>query len=205
MSAIRLIVGLGNPGPEYARTRHNIGAVWVEHLAGRRALALAEETRFKARIARTTIDGHEVRLMVPTTYMNLSGQAVGAVARFYKIAPAEILVAHDEMAFAPGVVRLKRGGGANGHNGLLDIIAALGNDPGFLRLRIGVGHPGHTSRVTAYLTGQRMPADELARIEERYGDLEAAVPLAVRGDVGKAMNLLHAPPPNVAPADDGKT
>jgi peptidyl-tRNA hydrolase, PTH1 family len=194
MPAIRLIAGLGNPGPTYAHTRHNIGARYLDHLAARERVVLADEPRFKARLARTAIDGHEVRLMIPTTYMNLSGQAVGAVARFYKIAPAEILVVYDEMAFEPGVVRLKHGGGANGHNGLLDIIAALGNDAGFLRLRVGVGHPGHASRVTSYLTSQRTPEDELTKIEARFPDIDAALALIVAGEINKAMNALHAPP-----------
>jgi peptidyl-tRNA hydrolase, PTH1 family len=200
MSAIRLIVGLGNPGPGYARTRHNVGARYLEHLAARQRIALDGESRFKARIARTEIDGCDVRLVVPTTYMNLSGQAVGAIARFYKLVPADILVVHDEMAFAPGVIRLKHGGGANGHNGLIDIIAALGNDAGFLRLRIGVGHPGHASLVTAHLTSQRMPEHEVALVEGRFADIDDALPLILRGEVNKAMNALHAPP-----ADDSSS
>jgi peptidyl-tRNA hydrolase, PTH1 family len=205
MTGIRLIVGLGNPGREYAGTRHNIGARYVEHLAGRLRAPLAAEPKFKALVARADVDGREIRLLVPTTYMNLSGQAVGAIARFYKVPAAEILVAHDEMAFAPGVVRIKRGGGANGHNGLLDIIAALGNEPGFLRLRIGVGHPGDAWRVTAYLTSQRIPEEELAEVERRFDDIDRVLPLIVRGETSKAMNALHAPPPEPpSTTDHGK-
>lgn len=200
MTGIRLIVGLGNPGPDYAPTRHNMGANYVAHLADRLAVTLAAEAKFKARVARTHVDGNDLRLMIPSTYMNLSGQAVGAVAQFFKIAPEEILVAYDEMAFDPGVVKLKRGGGANGHNGLLDIIAALGNNPGFLRLRIGVGHPGHASRVSAYLTSQRMPAAERDLAEQRFPDIDAVIPQLVLGEIDKAMNLLHAPPAQDAPA-----
>ena len=117
MVAIRLIVGLGNPGPRYAGTPHNVGADFVASLAARFGIALLEDTRFKARIGRGAVVGHDTRLAIPTTFMNLSGECVGTVATFYKYSPAEILIAHDEMAFEPGTIRLKRGGGHNGHNG----------------------------------------------------------------------------------------
>ena len=130
MAALRLIVGLGNPGPRYDDTLHNVGARFVAELAARFRIPLTDEPRFKGRLGRGSIFGHDVRLLIPNTFMNLSGESVGAVATFYKFAPAEILVAHDEMAFEPGVLRLKRGGGHNGHNGLRDIIESLGNDAG---------------------------------------------------------------------------
>ena len=193
--ALRLLVGLGNPGPSYARTRHNVGAAWLEGLAARFAVPLREQRKFKGRIGRGEVFGHDVRLLVPTTYVNLSGEAVGALARFHKIAPEEILVAYDEVAFPPGVCRLRGGGGHNGHNGLKSVIAALGNARGFARLRIGVGHPGDATAMVAYLTGVTMPAAErcaalrAARLEDEV------LKLVLDGDLGRAMNLLHAPPP----------
>ena len=193
MTAIRLIAGLGNPGERYRHTRHNVGAEFVLELARRFRIALADEPRFKGLVGRGTIAGHDVRLLVPTTFMNLSGDSVGAVARFYKLAPAEVLIAYDEMAFDPGVVRLRTGGGDNGHNGIRSVIAGLGNANGFHRLRIGVGHPGDKSAVTAYLTQARMPQSERDAIERalRIGDALLADLLA--GDLQKAMNSLHVP------------
>ncbi len=194
MAAIRLIAGLGNPGSRYERTRHNVGAVFVAKLAARFGLKLETDVRFKARIGRGSVLGHDVRLMIPNTYMNLSGDAVGPVASFFKIAVEEILVAYDEMAFEPGVVRLKVGGGHNGHNGIRDVIRALGNDAGFARLRIGVGHPGDASLVTGYLTGTAMPVAEVEKVAEAIDLGEATLAHLLAGEVNKAMNALHAPP-----------
>jgi len=193
VTAIRLIVGLGNPGPKYADTRHNAGAAWAAALAHRAGIELAAETRFKGRVGRGTVAGRDVRLLLPDTYMNLSGEPVGPLARFYRIAPEEVLVAYDEMAFEPGVVRLRRGGGDNGHNGIRSVVAGLGNQRDFVRLRIGVGHPGDAGGVTAYLTSVRMPAAERDAIAAA-GDLPDAVlrPL-LAGDLQTAMNRLHAP------------
>jgi peptidyl-tRNA hydrolase, PTH1 family len=193
MPAIRLIAGLGNPGPRYERTRHNVGAEFVRALARRFGVALAEESRFKGLLGRGSVAGHDVRLLVPLTFVNLSGESVGAVARFYRIEAAELLVAYDEMAFMPGVVRLRTGGGDNGHNGVRSVIAGLGSDPDFHRLRIGVGHPGAKEAVTAYLTQVRMPEAE-RELVARACDLDEAV-LAdlLAGDIQKAMNRLHAP------------
>lgn len=196
--ALRLLVGLGNPGPSYARTRHNVGAAWLEGLAARFGVPLREQRKFKGRLGRGDVFGHDVRLLYPSTYVNLSGDAVGAVARFHKIAPEEILVAYDEVAFPPGVCRLRGGGGHNGHNGLKSVIAALGNARGFARLRIGVGHPGDPAAMVAFLTGVTMPADErcaalrAARLEDEV------LQLVLDGDLGRAMNLLHAPPPQAS-------
>ncbi len=192
MAAIRLIVGLGNPGPRYAGTPHNVGADFVERLAARLKIALAEDARFKGRIGRGAIAGHDVRLLVPSTFMNLSGACVGAVATFYKHLPAEIWVAHDEMAFEPGTVRLKLGGGHNGHNGLRDMISALGNDASFVRLRIGVGHPGDRDRVSGFLTSARMPADAREKVEQATEFSDALLELICAGEFAKAMNELHA-------------
>jgi len=192
MAAIRLIAGLGNPGPRHADTPHNVGADFVAALAARFGVALGDEPRFKGRIGRGVIVGHDVRLVIPTTFMNLSGECVGAVATFYKYSPAEILVAHDEMAFEPGVVRLKVGGGHNGHNGLRDIIAALGNATDFVRLRIGVGHPGDRERVSSYLTGVKMRAQDRERVEAACRFSDELIGLILSGEIGRAMNQLHA-------------
>ena len=191
---IRLIAGLGNPGPRYARTRHNIGAAWLESLAQRFGIALAEHRKFKGAFGRGDILGHDVRLLFPSTYVNLSGDAVGAAAKFHKIEPAEILVAYDEVAFPVGTCRLKDGGGHNGHNGLKSVIAALGNERGFARLRIGIGHPGTADEMVAYLTGTRMPAEQ-RKIAERSARLsDEVLALVLHGDLQQAMNLYHAPP-----------
>ena len=132
---IRLIAGLGNPGPRYADTRHNAGAWFVSGLARRFGVALKEESKFKGELGRGDVLGHDLRLLLPSTFMNLSGESVGSVARFFRIQPAEILIAYDEMAFEPGLVRLKTGGGDNGHNGIGSVIEGLGNERGFHRLR----------------------------------------------------------------------
>lgn len=198
MAVIRLIVGLGNPGPRYAGTPHNVGADCVEALSTRFAIRLSDDASFKGRIGRGSIVGHDVRLLIPSTFMNLSGESVGAVATFYKISPAEILIVYDEMAFEPGVVRLKIGGGHNGHNGLRDIIGALGNDASFARLRIGVGHPGHRDRVTGFLTGSRMPADQRKKVMEACQLSDTVLELICAGEFLKAMNHLHT----VADGDD---
>ena len=192
--SIRLIVGLGNPGPRYARTRHNVGAVWLESLAARFGIGLAEQARFRGLIGRGDILGREVRLLFPTTYVNLSGDAVGAVAHFYKIESRGILVAYDEVAFPPGICRLKAGGGHNGHNGLKSVIAALGNDRDFARLRIGVGHPGAADDMVAYLTGVRMPTAEREVVDRGSSVSDEVLALVLDGELQRAMNVFHAPP-----------
>ena len=191
MAAIRLIAGLGNPGPRYDGTPHNVGADFVSAIAARFRIPLTDEPRFKGRLGRGAILGHDMRLLIPNTFMNLSGESVGAVATFYKFAPAEILVIHDEMAFEPGVLRLKRDGGHNGHNGLRDIITSLGNDAGFVRLRVGVGHPGDKDRVSGYLTGAKMRADDREMVREAMALSDQLVELICAGEIAKAMNLLH--------------
>jgi len=198
--AIRLIAGLGNPGPEFQHTPHNAGVWFVDALSRRFGIPLALDGKFKGRIGRGTIGGREVRLLIPNTFMNLSGQAVAAVATFYKLAPMEILVAHDEMAFPVGTVRLKTGGGANGHNGLKDIIEALGNNPGFSRLRIGVGHPGDPDRVSGFLTSTRMRAEDREVVMRAIDVADAVLAHILAGDMLKAMNVLHTAP--TAPGDE---
>ena len=194
MPAIRLIAGLGNPGPQYEHTPHNAGVWFVELLSRRFAIPLALESKFRGRIGRGTIGGREIRLLIPNTFMNLSGQSVGAAAGFYKVAPAEILVAHDEMDFPVGTVRLKTGGGANGHNGLKDIIEALGNDQAFSRLRIGVGHPGDRDRVSGFLTSTRMRSEDREAVLRALDIPDAVLDDIVAGEMLKAMNVLHTAP-----------
>ncbi len=191
MAALRLIVGLGNPGPRYDGTPHNVGAEFVEALAARFRVAWADEPKFKGRIGRGSILGHDIRLLIPNTFMNLSGESVGAVATFFKFEPVEILVAHDEMAFEPGVIRLKRDGGHNGHNGLRDIIESLGNDAGFARLRIGVGHPGHKDKVSGYLTGAKMRGEDRDKVRAAMALPDDLLALICAGELAKAMNVLH--------------
>ncbi len=190
-SQIQLIVGLGNPGAQYEQTRHNAGFWFVEAIARRHGGSFKSETKFHGEACKVLIDGKELWLLKPMTFMNKSGQAIAALARFYKIAPENILVAHDELDLPPGAVRLKQGGGHGGHNGLRDTIAQLGGSRDFLRLRIGIGHPGHSSQVTGYVLG-KAPADEQRQIEEAIDDTVDILPLAVDGDLQKAMNQLHA-------------
>jgi peptidyl-tRNA hydrolase, PTH1 family len=186
---LSLIVGLGNPGPTYARTRHNAGFELVDELARRTGVSFRHESRHQGELGRATIDGSDVWLLKPMTYMNLSGQSVRSVAGFYRIPPQSILVAHDELDFPPGQVRLKEGGGHGGHNGLRDLIAQLGDD--FWRLRIGIGHPGDRDAVLNYVLG-RPPAAEAALIHDAVLAAADAVPVMLRDGAQKAMNRLHA-------------
>lgn len=191
MTAIKLIVGLGNPGSEYRGTRHNAGADFVAELARVGGGSLHPESRFFGLADRISFGGHDVRLLVPTTFMNRSGQSVAAMASFFKIAPEQILVAHDELDIQPGNARFKRGGGHGGHNGLRDIIPALGNNKEFHRLRIGIGHPGHASRVSAYVLS-RPSAQDRERIDASITEAIGALPLLLEGDATKAMTRLHS-------------
>lgn len=185
---LTLIVGLGNPGPTYARTRHNAGFELVDELARRSGASLRHEGRHQGDLGRANIAGTEVWLLKPMTYMNLSGQSVRSVAGFYRIAPQSILVAHDELDFAPGVVRLKEGGGAGGHNGLRDLIEQLGDE--FWRLRIGIGRPEDRDAVLNYVLG-RPPAAEADLIHEAVLAAADAVPVMLTEGAQKAMNRLH--------------
>ncbi len=190
MSApINLIVGLGNPGREYQQTRHNAGFLFVDRVAETHGLVLRSERRFKGDLARWQDAGHDCRLLKPATFMNRSGQAVTAVADFYRLAPEQILVAHDELDLPPGTVRLKRGGGHGGHNGLRDIIQQLGSQD-FLRLRIGIGHPGDRDAVTPYVLARPGPADEKAMTTAIEAAL-AVLPELLQGDLERAMHALH--------------
>lgn len=181
---------MGNPGSEYRGTRHNAGADFIEQLARQCATPLQVDAKFFGLCARINYDGHDVRLLIPTTFMNRSGQAVSAMARFYKIEPQEILVAHDELDIPAGTAKFKRGGGHGGHNGLRDIVPALGNDKNFMRLRIGIGHPGHASKVTGYVLGAPSQVDR-SRIDLCIEEAISALPLLLSGDETKAMTRLH--------------
>ncbi len=186
---MKLIVGLGNPGREYETTRHNVGFWWVDELAGRENFNFRTEAKFHGLAARGQLHGHEVALLKPQTFMNLSGRAVGALAQFYKILPAEILVVHDELDLQPGIARLKMGGGHGGHNGLKDIIAQLGTKD-FWRLRLGIGHPGDRAEVVNFvLNDPRREEREL--IEEAMQHSLHVAPLIVEGKQDAAMLRLH--------------
>ncbi|MHB0925257.1 MAG: aminoacyl-tRNA hydrolase [Gallionellaceae bacterium] len=190
MSAIRLIVGLGNPGREYETTRHNAGYWWVDELARLQNLSFKNEAKHHGLTARGQLHGHEMLLLKPQTFMNVSGRAVGALAQFYKIAPAEILVVHDELDLPPGVARLKMGGGHGGHNGLKDIITHLGSKD-FWRLRLGIGHPGDRADVAGYvLNDPRREEREL--IDEAMQRALHVAPLIVEGKTEAAMLKLHS-------------
>jgi PTH1 family peptidyl-tRNA hydrolase len=171
-----------------------VGALWVRRLAARYSIPLTVDSKFKGELGRGLIEGVDLRLLIPTTYMNLSGESVGAVCRFFKISGQQMLVAYDEMAFEAGIVKLKHGGGDNGHNGLKSVRAGCGNDGKFHRLRIGVGHPGHKDLVTAYLTQHSMPRTERERIEAATDFPSPLVADTVAGRWQPAMNVLHATP-----------
>ena len=188
-TSLRLVVGLGNPGPAYARTRHNAGFAFVEEVARRLHADLRAEPRHQGELARVRVAEQELWLLKPMTYMNLSGAAVQSVAAFYKIPPEAVLVAHDELDFPPGVVRLKHGGGAGGHNGLRDIMARLGES--FWRLRIGIGHPGDRGEVLNYVLGRPSAADA-GMIDEALQSAADALPVMLNEGAQKAMNQLHS-------------
>lgn len=189
---IRLIVGLGNPGPEYDATRHNAGFWLADHLADDFKASFTLEKSFFAWVAKARFEGEAVILAKPTTFMNRSGQAVGALARFYKLEAPQVLVLHDELDLLPGQVKLKQGGGHAGHNGLRDIQSVLGG-PDFWRLRIGIGHPrslGLAQQVAAFVLNppRREEADAISGVIDRC---RAITPALLRGEYQQAMNQLH--------------
>ena len=190
MSSIRLIVGLGNPGREYENTRHNAGFWWLDEFASEHGLSFRSEAKFHGLAARGQLHGHEVFLLKPQTFMNVSGRAVGALAHFYKIVPAEILVVHDELDLPPGAAKLKLGGGHGGHNGLKDIIAHLGSRD-FWRLRIGIGHPGERSEVSNFVLNDPRREERMAIDEAMRRALDVAH-LAIEGRAEAAMLKLHS-------------
>jgi PTH1 family peptidyl-tRNA hydrolase len=197
---IRLIVGLGNPGDEYARTRHNAGFWLVDELAARHGGRFKTERKFGGDLAVIDIDGRELRLFKPMTFMNRSGSGVRAVATYLKIPSEAILVAHDDLDLPPGIARLKLGGGHGGHNGLRDAIAQLG--PGFWRLRLGIGHPGHRAEVIDYVLS-RAPREEEDQVLEAVRESADVIPVLLGQGDQHAMNRLHRRgPPTAASNDD---
>lgn len=191
MSQLKAIIGLGNPGADYDATRHNAGAWLIESLARDHHVALRPERKFLGLYSKITLAGQDLHLLYPQTFMNKSGGSVSALAKFFKLAPEELLVAHDELDIAPGTARYKQGGGHGGHNGLRDIIASLGNVKDFHRLRIGIGHPGDARQVVNYVLGRPGKAERTA-IDASIDEIERTLPDAVSGDWARAMNRLHS-------------
>ena len=202
---IRLIVGLGNPGPEYAATRHNAGFWFVDALARQLKVGLAPERAYFGHAAKTNVGGQALWLLEPTTFMNLSGKSVAALARFFKIEPAEILVAHDELDLMPGHAKLKLGGSPAGHNGLKDIHAQLGSAD-YWRLRLGIGHPGVKSEVVNYVL-KRPSTEHRAEIEKSIEQSLSGIELLLAGDMERARMKINArpPKPKVEPPKIDKT
>jgi len=202
MAAIRLIAGLGNPGRKHERDRHNVGFWYVSRLALLHKLEMRSQSRFHGLVGKLGSAGEEVWLVMPQTYMNASGMAVGSLARFYKIAPEECLVVHDELDFPPGVAKLKRGGGVAGHNGLKDVAAQLGT-PDYWRLRIGIGHPGDKNVVADYVLSSP-PAAERELIESALTRCLEHSPLLIAGDMRAAMLRIHTMEKPEKDGPDGK-
>lgn len=191
--ALKLIVGLGNPGPQYQYNRHNAGAWLLSRLAEDFNGQLLSDAKFFGKTGRITIAGQDVRLLFPTTFMNRSGQSVSAFCKYFDIEPQQMLVAYDEIDFEVGTTRFKFGGGHGGHNGMRDIISALGDNRNFHRLRIGVGHPGNKAAVANYVLGDP-PKKEFETIIDDIDMAIRALPLAVNGEWENAMHKLHTKP-----------
>jgi len=190
---IKLLVGLGNPGSEYEATRHNAGFWWIDTAARDLKVNLLPDRAYHGLIARTSVKGESVWLLEPQTFMNLSGKSVGALARFFKIQPQEILVVHDELDITPGEAKLKLGGSHAGHNGLRDIHAQLGTDQ-YWRLRIGIGHPGVKSEVANWVLKKPAP-DQRSAIEDCITRTSLALPHLLAGDMVKATQMIHTAKP----------
>lgn len=189
MNGLKLIAGLGNPGAEYARTRHNAGFRFVETLAEHQGARWSVEPKLFGEVARVQLDGQSLWLLKPATFMNLSGKSVLAALQFWKIAPEQLLVVHDELDLPPGTARLKFDGGHGGQNGLRDIMRLLGHGR-FHRLRVGIGHPGSKDKVTPWVLGHPGPEDDIAIARAIDAALDV-LPLAVAGDFNEAMKRLH--------------
>jgi PTH1 family peptidyl-tRNA hydrolase len=194
---IRLLVGLGNPGPEYEATRHNAGFWFIDEVARSLRVSLAPERTYFGLAARANLADGPVWLLEPMTFMNLSGKSVAALARFFKIAPGEILVAHDELDLLPGQVKMKLGGSHAGHNGLKDIQAQLGSAD-FWRLRLGIGHPGVKAEVVNYVL-RKPPSEQREAIDKSIEQALSALPLMLEGDMERALMKVHAKPPRPKP------
>jgi len=187
---IQIIVGLGNPGNEYAKTRHNAGFWFIDHLVSQHNLTLKNEAKFLGEIAKLSSPSGNIWLLKPTTFMNRSGQSIARLAGFYKIKPEQILVVHDELDLPPGKVKLKQGGGHGGHNGLRDSINQLGSK-NFYRLRLGIGHPGNKEQVVGFVLG-KTPQSEKLLIESAIDKSFDSIDLILQGNMQKAMNQLHS-------------
>ena len=194
---IRLLVGLGNPGPEYVATRHNAGFWFIDAVARELRANLVPERSYFGLVARVSHAASPIWLLQPMTFMNLSGKSVVALARFFKIAPGEIMVAHDELDLLPGQVKMKLGGSHAGHNGLKDIQAQLGSAD-FWRLRLGIGHPGERAEVVNYVL-RKPPADDRDAIDKCIEQSITALPLLLDGEMEHALMKVHAKPPRPKP------
>ena len=188
---VKLIVGLGNPGPQHDSNRHNAGVIFLHHLCKSYGGQLRGEPKFFGEFDSINIDGRDIKLIFPTTFMNHSGKSVSAVCKFYKIQPENMLVAYDEIDFDVGVTRFKEGGGHGGHNGVRDIINSIGGKRGFFRLRIGVGHPGHKSMVANYVLSDPSRS-EAAIIMSNIEDAIRIIPKTIEGSWEEAMRFLHS-------------
>ena len=191
LNSIKVIVGLGNPGAEHEGTRHNAGFNLLRTIANYFSVRLKRESKFLGDSARAVIGNREIRLLAPTTFMNLSGQSVALFCNFYHITPAELLIIHDDLDLSPGVARFKLGGGHGGHNGLRNIIQQLGNCSDFARIRIGIGHPGNSKLVNNYVLKKTLTEEKNA-IEVNFNKILTWLPYAVSGDWERAMTGLHS-------------
>ncbi|GAB2709945.1 aminoacyl-tRNA hydrolase [Halomonas garicola] len=191
MSQVLALIGLGNPGPQYAATRHNAGAWLVDAVAREARVELRPEKKFLGLYAKARLGDTQLHLLNPTTFMNRSGAAVAALCQFFKLAPEELLVAHDELDLPAGQARYKTGGGHGGHNGLRDTISALGNQKQFHRLRIGIGHPGESHQVVNYVLNRPGKAEQAA-IDAALDECLATLPLGLAGNWPRAMQRLHS-------------
>ncbi len=187
--AIKLIVGLGNPGEQYMLTRHNAGFWFVQHIAHQFNIALSPDKKFHGVTGRGQVHGHDIRLLLPLTFMNKSGQSVVPMVNYYNIANDELLIAHDELDIDAGSIKLKTSGGHGGHNGLRDITPHIGTD--FHRLRVGIGHPGHKSKVTGHVLSKPSANEQIA-IESALTAAFEALPLLLAGDIEKARSQINS-------------
>ena len=197
--ALRLVVGLGNPGSDYAQTRHNAGFWFADEVARRHGGRLKPERRYAGDAGRISVAGVDLWLLKPMNYMNRSGSSIRAVCDYLQIPPEQVLVAHDELDLPPGSVRLKRGGGSGGHNGLKDAISHVGED--FWRLRFGIGHPGDRDEVIGYVL-RRASAEDQRRTEQAITLAADELPRLLTDGAEKVMNRLHVPPPRDDAAGD---
>jgi PTH1 family peptidyl-tRNA hydrolase len=192
--SIQLIVGLANPGPDYEKTRHNAGGWFVESLASAYNTTLKPDSKYFGLTGKIVVHGQEYRLLIPTTFMNLSGKSVSKLANFFKIPIEDILVAHDELDLPPGIVKIKQGGGHGGHNGLKDIISKMSNDKNFYRLRLGIGHPGSREKVIGWVLG-KAPQSEQTLIDDAVDEATRCFDILAKDGLAKAQNRLHSHKP----------